>query len=618
MATPPRNNSDISETREKSSVSNIRDAIQKHIDIDWTVDFSKSQISGSVTISFQVLKDTSALHLDTRGQTILSIDNVSDEGNAITFTHTKAGLIEESSPSGNLTLTPSSAITARDELYKIRINYHTSPDASGLQWLAKEATKDKLQPYLFSQFQAIHARSVVPCQDVPEAKITYAAKVRVENEHQICLMSALSTSNADNVYNFEQKVPVPSYLIAIVVGALESRELGPRSRVWSEPSMADASQYEFAETEKFIQTAESIVGPYVWGRYDLLVLPPTFPYGGMENPCLTFATPTLIAGDRSLANVVAHEIAHSWTGNLVGCTSWEHFWLNEGHTVFLERKIGERMYGEKVANLDGIEGQKALQGSIDAFGKDNILTAMVTKNDGIDPDDAFSSVPYEKGCNLLVLLEQKLGGKAIMEPWFLAYVQKFAYKTATTKEWKDFLYEYFSDKTAILDTVDWEMWFHQAGMPTQLPVYDDTLAVVCQKLAAAWKPENRGAHNHSVGEYNALSPKQKIELFALLGEDESLDESTFQLITSTYDMAKVNNSEIRFKWIMFGLKNKDETAFAAGQDMATVQGRMKFTRPLYRSMNTWKPEETKALFAKNRPFMHPTTAAMVAKDIGVQ
>ena len=342
MCKLPRNQSDIAAINEKSSVANIRDLIQKKFHMDWKVDFGTQKISGSVAITFDVLKDTNNVLLDTRGQTI---DKVTLDDKELNFTHEPANVIEETYPSGKLNITVSDGLKSGTQIV-LKIFYSTSDQASGLQWLAKETTKDKLQPYLFSQFQAIHCRSVIPCQDVPEAKITYTAAVQVENEHQTCLMSAISVSNENNVFNFEQKVPVPSYLIAIVVGALESREIGPRSRVWSEPSMADASAYEFAETEEFIATAESIVGPYVWGRYDLLVLPPTFPYGGMENPCLTFVTPTLLAGDRSLANVVAHEIAHSWTGNLVGCTTWEHFWLNEGHTVFLERKIGQRMYAQ--------------------------------------------------------------------------------------------------------------------------------------------------------------------------------------------------------------------------------------------------------------------------------
>merc|ERR1711976_328804 len=432
LAKLPRNHSNIAETREKSSVSNVRDLIQKKFHMDWAVNFSSQTISGSVLIDFDVLKDTSSVLLDTRGQTI---EKVECNGAELKFSHGPANVIKETYPSGKLDISVDFKAGSKVQL---KIFYTTSSEASGLQWLAKETTKDKLQPYLFSQFQAIHCRSVIPCQDIPEAKVTYTAAVQVENSEQTCLMSAISVSNADNVYHFEQKVPVPSYLIAIVVGALESRELGPRSRVWSEPSMADACEYEFAETEEFIATAEKIVGDYVWGRYDLLVLPPTFPYGGMENPCLTFVPPTLLAGDRSLANVVAHEIAHSWTGNLVTNSTWEHFWLNEGHTVFIERKIIGRMYGQAQLEFQAIGGWTGQVETVNTFGAEHPYTCLVIKNNGdIDPDDAFSRIPYEKGFSLLWYL-QSIFGVEKFEAFLKAYIQKFSYKAITTDDWKRF------------------------------------------------------------------------------------------------------------------------------------------------------------------------------------
>ncbi len=228
------------------------------------------------------------------------------------------------------------------------VNYQTAPGASALQWLPKEQTADKAHPYMFTQCQAIHARSLLPCQDSPSTKITYEARVVVP-AWATALMSAVAVEPAagkdeaggdgTKVFYYQQSVPIPSYLIALAVGQLESRELGPRCRAWSEPSMVERVAWEFADTERFLSIAEDILTPYEWGRYDVLCLPPSFPYGGMENPCLTFVTPTLLAGDRSLADVVAHEISHSWTGNLVTNHTWEHFWLNEGWTMWVQRKI---------------------------------------------------------------------------------------------------------------------------------------------------------------------------------------------------------------------------------------------------------------------------------------
>lgn len=617
----PRNSSNINEKHEKSSVANTKDVIQRHISLNWNVSFSSKIISGHADISFDVKNSISFVDLDTRALEIEKVELLSDKksGNSASFELSDANLITEAQKSSKLRIIFAQEIPEKTRLV-VRIFYQTAPNASGVQWLAKEATKDKVEPYLFSQFQAIHARSCIPCQDIPEAKITYDATVKTENSNQTCLMSALADTpqegdKENNIFRFKQPVNMPSYLVAFVVGHLDSREIGPRSRVWAEPSMVEAAAYEFAETEDFIKTAEAIVGPYVWGRYDLLVLPPTFPFGGMENPCLTFVTPTLLAGDRSLANVVAHEIAHSWTGNLVGCQTWEHFWLNEGHTVYLERKIGYRLYGADYNELANIEGQKALQGSIDAFGADNLLTAMCPTLDGVDPDDAFSSVPYEKGCGLITYIEQILGGRDVMEPWFKAYVENFSYKTATSQEWKDFLYSYFPDKHDILDSkVDWDMWFHQSGMPEQLPTFDDTLEKECIAIAQSWV-DSKSEVDHTKSEYDHLNTLQKIILFGHLEENEKLDAACWEAITNIYDMENVNNSEIRFQWIMFGLRTLTEKAFKAGEEMVRNQGRMKFTRPLFKSLNKMDRERTLTIYQEIRPFMHPTTADMVSKDL---
>jgi leukotriene-A4 hydrolase len=225
--------------------------------------------------------------------------------------------------------------TKTDGELKLKIHYKTAPTASALQWLTKEQTSGKLHPFMFSQCQAIHARSILPCQDTPSVKFTYNATLRHAKE-LTALMSAIRVSGDNGVTLYKQSVPIPSYLLAIAVGDLYSKKIGPRTAVWAEKDVVDEAAEEYRDTEKFLETAESICGPYLWQQYDLLVMPPSFPFGGMENPCLTFVTPTTIAGDRSLVDVVAHEISHSWTGNLVTNANFEHFWLNEGFTVFVE------------------------------------------------------------------------------------------------------------------------------------------------------------------------------------------------------------------------------------------------------------------------------------------
>src|SRR5512133_1558059 len=273
-------------------------------------------------------------------------------------------------------------VTAPAGTREVAIHYRTAPDAMALQWLDPEQTEGKVAPYLFSQCQQIHARTMVPCQDTPIARVSYQAEVTVP-EGLTAVMSAgpdgdEATGDGRHVFRFTMPQPIPSYLLALAVGRLESRDLSPRSRVWAEPETVAAAAWEFVDVENMILKAEGLFGPYPWDRYDMLVLPPSFPYGGMENPRMTFLTPTLLAGDRSLVDVVAHELAHSWTGNLVTNASMEHFWLNEGFTVWAERRILEAIHGEEAAKLGWAIGQKALEESIARFGADSPLTKLRT------------------------------------------------------------------------------------------------------------------------------------------------------------------------------------------------------------------------------------------------
>jgi leukotriene-A4 hydrolase len=304
----------------------------------------------------------------------------------------------------------------------VRIRYQTSADASGLQWLSPALTADRKLPYLFSQFQAIHARSALPCQDCPGVKFTYQACVHLEPPFQALMsarrhprLSSASPSTSPSLFQFWQPVPISSYLLALVVADLDSRPLGPRSQLWTERSMLDACVREFqASTERYLRVAERLLGPYDWEFYDLLVLPFSFPYGGMENPNVTFLTPSLLAGDGSLTDVVAHEISHSWTGNLVTNSSWPHFWLNVGFTMFVERKILARLHsaseeatdavGEQHRHFHALIGANALRDSVERYGAAHPFTALVPDLTAQDPDDSFSSVPYEKGFQVGVVL----------------------------------------------------------------------------------------------------------------------------------------------------------------------------------------------------------------------
>ncbi|XP_064899430.1 leukotriene A-4 hydrolase isoform X2 [Columba livia] len=420
------------------------------------------------------------------------------------------------------------------------------------------------------------------------------------------------------IYLFSQNVPIPCYLIALVVGALESRKIGPRTLVWAEKELVDKSAYEFAEAEAMLKVAEDLAGPYVWGQYDLLVLPPSFPYGGMENPCLTFVTPTLLAGDRSLSNVIAHEISHSWTGNLVTNKTWEHFWLNEGHTVYLERRIGGRLFGEQFRHFQALGGWRELQNTINTLGDKNPVTNLIPNLHGVDPDAAYSSVPYEKGFALLFHLEQLLGGPDVFTGFLKAYIQQFAYKSIITEDWKKFLYSYFKDKVDVLDKVDWNAWFHAPGMPPVKPMYDTTLSNACVALSQRWiQAKECDLGSFSSADLKEMSSHQLIEFLAQLLLEAPLPVSHVKRMQEVYDFNAINNSEIRFRWLRLCIRSKWEEAIPLALKMATDQGRMKFTRPLFRELYNFDKSRDLAVkaYLEHRASMHPVTSMLVGKDL---
>nr|XP_033807890.1 leukotriene A-4 hydrolase [Geotrypetes seraphini] len=591
----------------------------KHWSLKLRVDFASRVIAGRAALTVESLQDRQrSLVLDTKD---LQIHKVIVNGQAANFS-----LGEAQSFKGSPLEITLPCEQSRGEDIIVEIFYETSPQASALQWLAPELTAGKKHPYLFSQCQATHCRTIVPCQDTPSIKQTYYAQISVPKD-LVTLMSAAHDGempdpedSSRKICKFRQSVPIPSYLLALVVGALEGRKIGPRTTVWSEKELVDEAAYEFAETESMLQAAEDLVGPYVWGQYDLLVMPPSFPYGGMENPCLTFVTPTLLAGDRSLSNVIAHEIAHSWTGNLVTNKTWEHFWLNEGHTVYLERRIGGCLFNEQFRHFQAVGGWKELKESVGTFGATNVLTNLIPSLKDVDPDVAYSSVPYEKGFALLFYLEQLLGGPDVFVGFLKAYLHAFAYKSVVTDDWKNFLYSYFKDKMTILEKVDWEAWMHTPGMPPVKPKYDMTLANACIALSQRWiRATQCDLCSFCSADLKQFSSHQKIEFLALLLQEEPLPVSHVKRMQDVYNFNAIKNSEIRARWLRLCIRSRWDAAIPLALKMATEQGRLKFTRPLFRELYNFDAarEETIHTFLRHRPFMHPVSAMLVGKDLNV-
>ncbi|ORX89777.1 hypothetical protein K493DRAFT_232463 [Basidiobolus meristosporus CBS 931.73] len=606
-----------------NTLANIDQVVTEHLALDLKVDFSKQRLVGNVLVTLKTLVDNvNEVILDTNHLVINGVYEGENPEKALKYT------LSEQDPKFGRALHISLASPASaNQKIQITVCYETTKDSGALQWLEPSQTVGKKHPYLFTQCQPIHARSLVPCQDSPGIKITYSARIDTPAPLR-ALMSALrlneepEVSGDSRIYRFEQKTTMPSYLIALVVGELEGIEIGPRTTVWSEPSMVKKCAEEFVDTEDFITVGEQLLTPYEWGRYDLLVLPSSFPYGGMENPCLTFVTPTLLAGDRSLVDVVAHEIAHSWMGNLVTTKSWENFWLNEGWTVFIERKIVGRLRGEPARQFGALQGVISLRGDIDFFGHENPLTCLCPRLRGVDPDDAFSRVPYEKGFNLLYYLEQHLGGPEVFEPYMKAYVREFAGKALTTDEWKTFLYSYMEkthgqEKVDLLDQVDWKAWLHTPGMPPVDNSFDQSLAHACTHLAGKWDKSRETPFEPSPNDLKEFSPSQKVFFLEKVLETQPMPHALLESMDKVYQLSEVQNSEIRFKWQMVCLKAEYQQIYPKVVQFITEQGRMKFTRPLYRALykcpsGSQLAQET---FIKHKNFYHPICARLVEKDL---
>lgn len=614
----------VEEKDDPHTQSNYKDILLNHFHLCLTVDFNDKRLKGYVDVTATALSpNTTKIVLDSRN---LDIKAVEQEGKEISFS-LKESPVNPGSFGSALTIALSAPLQ-QGEKTVVRILYETTQQSEAVQWLAPEQTSGKKHPFLFTQCQAIHARSLLPCQDIPRSKVPYTAEITVEHPLS-ALMSAILTNKhmktdkgeKTMVYTFAQEIPIPSYLMALCVGMLQPRIIGPRSMVWAEEEVVDIAANEFADTEKFLKTAENITGmPYQWGRYDILVLPPSFPYGGMENPCLTFATPTLLAGDRSLAGVIAHEIAHSWTGNLVTNKTWEHFWLNEGFTRFLESKIMEAIEGPKARASQTIVGFEHLKDDIEHMGAANPLTNLVPNLAGIDPDDAFSSVPYEKGCALLNYLEREMGEEKFRE-FFQSYLKQFQSSTITTVQFKDFLENFCASKNISLK-MDWYAWTCTPGLPAVVLNYDTTYHDQSKALTDKWiKLNTTNKFDEMKGDdylgWSAIH--QQVPFMDFLLEHVKtkglLFESTLIKMDQLYNLTSSKNSEIRFRWQRICLQCGYEPIQSQVVDFITTQGRMKFVRPLYRDLMRVNPDLAKSTFMKNRDMYHPIAAKMLGQDL---
>jgi leukotriene A-4 hydrolase/aminopeptidase len=600
-------NSKLSESVAKHAVkdfhsyANPEDVRIRHLDLEWQVLFDQKIFKGIAVLTIERVSQNrqAPLILDTRNLNIATVETSSD-GVSYTPTTFTVGSFDK-------ILGAPLTIQLPERASRVRINYSTDPGASGVQWLEPSQTAGKKYPFVFTQSQAIHARSWIPLQDTPQVRVTYTARVRTPRP----LLAVMSAENdprtpRDGDYRFRMQQPIPSYLIALAVGDLTFRPLGRRTGVYAERPVADKAAREFSDTEKMVQATERLYGPYRWGRYDLLVLPPSFPFGGMENPRLTFATPTVLAGDKSLVSLVAHELAHSWSGNLVTNATWRDFWLNEGFTVYLERRILEAVYGRSREEMEAVLGRRTLEEELATLDdRDEILHVDLK---GRDPDAGFTQVPYEKGALFLRHLEETFG-RARFDQFLRSYFDHFAFQSITTEDFVDYLKKNLLDRYPDLAArVPVEEWITKPGIPSNAPRPASPAFSIVEGEAQRWLRNEIPASKIAAAKWTTHEWLHFLKSLPL-----ALDRNKMEELDRTFHLTRSGNSEIAFQWLLMSIRNRYEPAYPRLEEYLTSIGRRKLIKPLYEELAKTPEgkERALAIYRRARPTYHPIAVASI-------
>jgi leukotriene-A4 hydrolase len=588
--------------RDPASFSRPDEVAVAHLKLDLSVDFSRKILTGRASLRLHHNTGADRLVLDTRD---LDIQRVFLDGT----TPAKFTLAEPQPILGRaleIEITP--------QTQWVSVDYSTRPEAAALQWLDAAQTAGKAQPFLLSQSEAILARTWVPCQDTPGVRMTYEATLHVP-PGLLAVMSATNPQqkSADGVYRFEMPQRIPSYLLAVAVGDLEFRPLGPRAGVYAEPSVVEAAAWELADTPKMIDAAEKLYGPYRWGRYDILVLPPSFPYGGMENPRLTFATPTILARDRSLVSLIAHELAHSWSGNLVTNATWNDFWLNEGFTNYFERRIMESLYGRDYSDMLAVIGRQDLDRAVEeAGGPTGKDTALYVDLTGRDPDEGTSDIAYEKGALFLRMLEESVGRERF-DRFLRAYFDTFAFQSMDSARFVDYLKKnLLGGDAAQAQKLQIDTWVYSPGIPSNAPAVRSTAFEQVDRQLAALAQGTPAAQLQTGG----WTTHQWLHFLRNL--PANFDKSRMADLDATFHFTDTGNSEILDEWLLRALKTGYDTAYSALERFLTSQGRGKFLRPLYTEMAKTPAgaEMGLRIYEKARPGYHSVSRQIVEKILG--
>lgn len=586
---------DMKRATDFHSFSKPEEAHVTHLHWDASVDFDSHTIQGVATYDVTCAADASRILFDIKD---LDISEVKVDGNTVEF-----ALGAEQPFLGQ-----SLSIPVTPNTQQVAITYRTSAHAGALLWV------DGADPFVFTQSQAILARTWVPCQDSPGIRFTYSADVHVR-EDLMALMSAVNPTEvaADGHYHFEMAQPIPSYLLALAVGKVEFREIGAHTGVYATPELIDAAAYEFAEMEDLLVAAEGLYGPYAWERYDLLVLPPAFPFGGMENPRLTFATPTIIAGDRSLVSLVAHELAHSWSGNLVTNATWDDFWLNEGFTVYFEQRIMEAVYGKEISEMLATLSYQGLVDEVDQImdlNPDDTHLKLHLKDR--DPDDGMTAIAYDKGYFFLRRMEEVVGREA-WDAFLRTYFASHAFSVMDTDAFITYLKAELLHTEELLAAVDLDAWIFGAGLPANCPQVSSARIERVDAVLADW---TAGALATTDLPWNEWVYQERYRFLSNLPDDTGADRMAE--LDAAWGMTSTGNNEVLFAWLEQGIRSHYTPCYDRLRSFLEVVGRRKFLTPLYRALEeTGQGELARDIYRTARPNYHSVATGTMDELLGV-
>ncbi|AYV49284.1 aminopeptidase [Caulobacter flavus] len=577
-----------------------------HVDLDLTADFAGKKMVGTAALDLQLAPGAKEVVLDSKGLVIKSITDA--KGQPLKWT------LGPADPHLGAPLT-----VVLNGAKRIVIAYESAPDGAALQWLSPSQTAGKAKPYLFSQGEAILNRTWIPTQDSPGIRQTWTARIVAPEGLKAVMSAEMLTPDGEPVagggraYRFAMDKPVAPYLIAIAIGDLTFQPLGQRTGVYTEPSVMKATAWELADVEKMVEAAEKLYGPYRWGRYDLLVLPPSFPFGGMENPRLTFATPTIIAGDRSLVSLVAHELAHSWSGNLVTNATWADFWLNEGFTVYFENRIMEALYGKDTAAMLADLGWTDLHRAIDeAGGPTGPDTRLHIDLTGRDPDDGMTDIPYEKGAAFLRTIEKEVGRER-WDAYLRGYFDRHAFQPQTAEGFiADLRTHLFKGDKALEAKIDVQRWVYQPGLPENAVHVQSKAFEAVDAQAKAFAAGGTAP----LDAWKGWSTSERVRFVGSL--PRQLPAERLAAVDTAFGLSAQGNSEIRFAWLQLAVANRYEPAVPSLEQFLTGQGRRKFVAPLFVSLwgqGEWGQPIAKRIYATSRPLYHAVTRETVDKTV---